>query len=220
MNSKESPLNPDDTVRKPVEADYTGPSAGDEEQNEAGQTDLSSEEIDLHGLFEAVLFLSNEPLPLSFFVKNFGVDGTHAKIILDSLVDHYEERGGGIKLYEISNGYQFLTNRRYSDRIRRVLGYTKREGLSRGMLETLSIIAYKQPVVLAEIEALRGVSSRMMVTNLMKKNLIKPVGRKELPGRPLAYGTTDEFLRFFGLNKLSDLPKLSEIKEFSFDTEG
>jgi len=180
----------------------------------------AGEEIDLHGLFEAVLFLSNEPLPLSFFVKNFGVESTHAKIILDSLVDHYEEKDGGFKLYEISNGYQFLTSRRYSDRIRRVLGYARREGLSKGMLETLSIIAYKQPVVLAEIEALRGVSSRMMVANLMKKDLIKPVGRKELPGRPLSYGTTDEFLKFFGLNKLSDLPKLSEIKEFSFDTEG
>ena len=84
------------------------------------------------------------------------------------------------------------------------------------MLETLSIIAYKQPVVIAEIDELRGVSSRMMVANLMKKNLVKPMGRKELPGRPLAYGTTDEFLRFFGLNRLSDLPKLSEIKEFSY----
>ena len=87
------------------------------------------------------------------------------------------------------------------------------------MLETLSIIAYNQPIVLADIDEFRGVSSRMMVANLMKKNLVKPVGRKELPGRPLAYGTTEEFLRYFGLNKLSDLPRLSEIKEFSLDSE-
>jgi segregation and condensation protein B len=73
---------------------------------------------------------------------------------------------------------------------------------------------------MAELEELRGVSSRMMVANLMKRNLIKPVGRKDLPGRPLAYGTTDEFLRFFGLNKLTDLPKLSEIKEFNYENEG
>ncbi|MGV7930364.1 MAG: SMC-Scp complex subunit ScpB [Spirochaetota bacterium] len=175
--------------------------------------------MDLAGLFEALLFLSNEPLPLSFFVKNLGVDAQQAKIILDSLVDEYEERDGGIKLFEISNGYQFMTSRRYSTQIRRIMGYARREGLSKGMLETLSIIAYKQPIVLAEIEELRGVSSRMMVANLMKKNLIKPVGRKELPGRPLCYGTTDEFLRYFGLNRLSDLPKLSEIKEFSFENE-
>lgn len=186
---------------------------------EEDRDDVPQEELDLAGLFEALLFLSNEPLPLSFFVKNLGVDAQQAKIILDSLVDEYEERDGGIKLFEISNGYQFMTSRRYSTQIRRIMGYARREGLSKGMLETLSIIAYKQPIVLAEIEELRGVSSRMMVANLMKKNLIKPVGRKELPGRPLCYGTTDEFLRYFGLNRLSDLPKLSEIKEFSFENE-
>ncbi len=186
---------------------------------DAGKEAAAQEEIDLAGLFEALLFLSNEPLPLSFFVKNLGVDAQQAKILLDSLVDEYEERDGGIRIVEISNGFQFMTSRRYSSQIRSIMGYARREGLSKGMLETLSIIAYKQPIVLAEIEELRGVSSRMMVANLMKKNLIKPVGRKELPGRPLCYGTTDEFLRYFGLNRLSDLPKLSEIKEFSFENE-
>jgi segregation and condensation protein B len=185
----------------------------------ADEENPEAREIDLGGLFEAVLFLSNEPLPVSFFVKNFGVDVTQAKIIMDTLVDEYEQRDGGIKLCEISGGFQFATSKKYADKIRRVLGIARREKLSKGMLETLSIIAYKQPVVLAEIEELRGVSSRMMVANLMKKNLIKPVGRKELPGRPLAYGTTDEFLRYFGLNRLSDLPKLSEIKEFSVGGE-
>ncbi len=169
-------------------------------------------------LFEAILFLSEEPLPIKFFVKDFGIDQTNVKIILDSLIDEYEERDGGIRLVEISKGFQFVTNPVYALKIRRVLGLRKKEPLTKGMLETLSIIAYKQPVVMAEIEELRGVSSRMMVANLMKRNLVKPVGRKELPGRPLAYGTTDEFLRFFGLNKLSDLPKLSEIKEFSYES--
>ncbi len=195
------------------------PVAEEASSEEAGRDGAPQEEIDLAGLFEALLFLSNEPLPLSFFVKNLGVDAQQAKILLDSLVDEYEERDGGIRIVEISNGFQFMTSRRYSSQIRSIMGYARREGLSKGMLETLSIIAYKQPIVLAEIEELRGVSSRMMVANLMKKNLIKPVGRKELPGRPLCYGTTDEFLRYFGLNRLSDLPKLSEIKEFSFENE-
>ncbi|MCX7678854.1 MAG: SMC-Scp complex subunit ScpB [Spirochaetes bacterium] len=170
-------------------------------------------------MFEALIFLSNDPLPISFFVKNFGIEPTQAKILIDSLVDEYEERDGGIKLLEISKGYQFATNPRYADQIRRIMGFEKRDKLSKGMLETLSIIAYKQPISIAEIDALRGVSSRIMVANLMKKNLIKPVGRKELPGRPLAYGTTDEFLKYFGLNKITDLPKLSEIKELSFESE-
>ncbi len=192
--------------------------------NNAGENDSASDLIEneqadasLKGLLEAVLFLSNEPVPLSFFVKNFSLDPTQIKILLDSLMDEYEERDGGIKLEEIAKGYQFVTDSRYAEQLRRVMGMKKREGLSKGMLETLSIIAYKQPIVIAEIDELRGVSTRMMVVKLMERNLVKPVGRKELPGRPLAYGTTNEFLKFFGLNKLSDLPKLSEIKEFSFN---
>lgn len=196
------------------------PDADDDvKEREDAPDGANAEEPSLSGLFEAILFLSGEPLPLSFFVKNVGVDATRAKIVLDSLMDEYASRDGGIRLCEISNGYQFVTDMRYASQIRRIMGYARREGLTKGMLETLSIIAYRQPVVLAEVDELRGVSSRQMVANLMKKNLIKPVGRKELPGRPLAYGTTDEFLRYFGLSKLSDLPKLSEIKEFSLGGE-
>jgi|SRR6056297_1331993 len=187
--------------------------------HQADQGEQESEEDRLKGIFEAILFLSNEPLPITFFTRELGIDPTQTKILIDSLVDEYEERDGGIKLAEISNGFQFITSKKYAEPIRRVMGFKKTDTLSRGMLETLSIIAYRQPIMLAEIEELRGVSSRMMVANLMKKNLVKPVGRKELPGRPLTYGTTDEFLRYFGLNKLSDLPKLSEIKEFSFGDE-
>jgi segregation and condensation protein B len=177
------------------------------------------QESDLGGLFEAALFLSNDPLPVSFFVKNFSVDPTHAKILLGSLLDEYSERDGGIILIEVAKGYQFVSNSRYSKQLRRSLGVKSRDRLSKGMLETLSIIAYKQPIVLADVDELRGVSSRMMVANLMKRNLIKPMGRVNLPGRPLSYGTTDKFLEYFGLNRLSDLPKLSEIKEFSIDSE-
>ena len=179
--------------------------------------DTVQDDLLIKGLLEAVLFLSNEPVPLSFFVKNFYLDSTQTKILLDSLIDDYENRDGGMLLEEIAKGYQFVTNPRYGERLRQVIGVKKRENLSRGMLETLSIIAYKQPIVLAEIDELRGVSSRMMVVKLMERNIVKPVGRKELPGRPLAYGTTNDFLRYFGLNKLSDLPKLSEIKEFSLN---
>lgn len=192
------------------------PSEGSEA---ASAQDIADDEVTLKGLFESVLFMATEPVPISFFVKNFSLDQTQATIIMESLRDDYEERDGGIRLVEIANGFQMITNPRYAEQLRHALGLKRRETLSRGMLETLAIIAYKQPVVLAEIDELRGVSSRMMVANLMKRNLVKPVGRKDLPGRPLAYGTTEEFLRYFGLNRLSDLPRLSEIKEFSIDTE-
>ena len=188
--------------------------AGSPEHPEYEKDDAS-----IKGLLESVLFLSNEPVPLSFFVQSFSLDPTQAKILLDTLIDEYAERDGGMHIEEIAKGYQFVTNPRYAEQLRRVMGMKKREHMSRGMLETLSIIAYKQPIVLAEVDELRGVSSRMMVVKLMERNLVKPVGRKELPGRPLAYGTTNDFLRYFGLNRLSDLPKLSEIKEFSLNWE-
>ncbi len=197
-----------------IEDDVIEKSGQDTEHDDSHKDDES-----IKGLLEAVLFLSNEPIPLLFFVNSFSIEPTHAKILLDSLVDEYEDRDGGIKLQEIAKGYQFVTNQRYGEQLRRVIGVKKREGLSKGMLETLAIIAYKQPIVLAEVDELRGVSSRMMVVKLMERTLVKPVGRKELPGRPLAYGTTNEFLKYFGLNKLSDLPKLSEIKEFSLNWE-
>lgn len=203
--SVETNLQPDDDADSSADSDSEGEAERDEDY--------------IKGLFEAALFLNNESLPISFFVKNFSIDPTQAKILIDTLADEYEERDGGMKLVEISNGYQFITNSKYASQIRRCLGLKRKESLSRGMLETLSIIAYKQPVTIADIDELRGVSSRMMVANLMKKNLVKPVGRMELPGRPLAYGTSDEFLRYFGLNKLSDLPRLSEIKEFSLENE-
>jgi segregation and condensation protein B len=170
-----------------------------------------------YGLFESILFLSNDPLPVSFFSKNFEMENKNVKIILDSLADEYEERAGGILLKEISGGYQFITRTIFADDIRRSLLFNKKEGLTKGMLEALSIIAYKQPIILAQIDELRGVSSRMVLAKLMKKNLIRPIGRKELPGRPLLYGTTDDFLKHFGLKNLSDLPNLSEIEEFYYE---
>ena len=179
--------------------------------------EIKKDEKYLYGLFEAIIFLSNEPVPVSFFVKNFNIESKNVKIILDSIIDEYEERGGGILLKEISGGYQFVSRSIFADDIRRSLFFEKKEGLSKGMLETLSIIAYKQPIIMAQIEELRGVSSRMMLAKLMKRNLVKPVGRKEVPGRPLLYGTTDEFLRHFGLNNISDLPNLSEIEEFYYE---
>lgn len=206
----------DDTNKKDLEnTDLPAEDMKDDELNE--QEEIIRDDSYYYGLFEAILFLSNDPVPISFFAKNFQMDNKDAKIILDSILDEYEERGGGIILKEFSAGYQFITRDIFADDIRRALFFEKKEGLTRGMLETLSIIAYKQPVILAEIEELRGVSSRMMLAKLMKRNLVKPVGRKELPGRPLLYGTTDEFLKHFGLKTLSDLPTLSEIEELYFE---
>lgn len=180
---------------------------------------LKDEEKDICGLVEAILFISNEPLHISFFVNKLGFSLSNIRTILDFLMEFYEKRDGGIVLIEAPQGFQFVLNNKYTSQIRSVMGINKNTTLSRAMLETLAIIAYKQPAILAEIEELRGASSRMILTNLLKKKLIKPVGRKNLPGRPIAYGTTDEFLGFLGLKSLADLPSMSEIMEFPFESE-
>jgi segregation and condensation protein B len=200
------------------DSQINGESILEDDESESGDDKIDREHY-LKGLFEAIFFLSNEPIPIIFFAKNFMIDQTQAKIIIDSLVDEYEERDGGIRLAELANGYQFVTNARFAEQLRHILGLRKRESLTKGMLETLAIIAYKQPLVIADIDELRGVSSKGMVVNLVKRNLVKPVGRKDILGKPFVYGTTDEFLRYFGINKLSDLPKLSEIKEFFPESE-
>ncbi len=169
------------------------------------------------GLIEALVFLSSEPVKINSLSDSSGFEKSDVRDILDELILDYEEKSGGILLKEIAGGYQFLTNEIYHEKLGNIFKEKRRESLSRGTMETLSIIAYKQPITLPEIEETRGVSSRAMVTTLLSKKLIKPIGQKEVPGRPTLYGTTPEFLIHFGLNKLSDLPSPVEVKELQFD---
>ncbi|MBM9591479.1 SMC-Scp complex subunit ScpB [Leptospira sp. 201903075] len=169
------------------------------------------------GLLEALLFLSSDPVKLSALAKSAGIEKTEARELLDELILDYQEKEGGFLLREIAGGYQFITNQKYSEILAHIFKDKKRETLSRGTLDTLAIIAYKQPVTLTELDEIRGVSSRAMVASLMSKKLVKAVGQKEVPGRPTLYGTTNEFLLHFGLSKLTDLPTPVEVKELKFE---
>ncbi|MCW7463312.1 SMC-Scp complex subunit ScpB [Leptospira limi] len=169
------------------------------------------------GLLEALLFLSSDPIKLSALAKSCGIEKTEARELLDELILDYQEREGGFLLREIAGGYQFITNQKYSEILSHIFKDKKRETLSRGTLDTLAIIAYKQPITLTELDEIRGVSSRAMVASLMSKKLVKAVGQKEVPGRPTLYGTTNEFLLHFGLSKLTDLPTPVEVKELKFE---
>jgi len=169
------------------------------------------------GLIEALLFLSAEPLKLSSLAKSTEMEKTEVRELVDELILDYEEREGGFFLREISGGYQFISSPAYSEALGEIFKERKRETLSRGTLDTLAIIAYKQPITLIELDEIRGVSSRGMVASLISKKLIKPVGQKEVPGRPTLYGTTSEFLLHFGLSKLADLPTPVEVKEMKFE---
>lgn len=169
------------------------------------------------GLLEALLFLSSDPIKLSALAKSTGLEKPEVRELLDELILDYQEKEGGFLLREIAGGYQFITNQKYSDVLSHIFKDKKRETLSRGTLDTLAIIAYKQPVTLTDLDEIRGVSSRAMVASLISKKLVKAVGQKEVPGRPTLYGTTNEFLLHFGLSKLTDLPTPVEVKELRFE---
>jgi segregation and condensation protein B len=171
----------------------------------------------LKGLLEALVFLSAEPIKLASLAKTVEVDKTIARELLDELILDYQEREGGFHLREIAGLYQFISSDKYHERLGVIFKEKRRETLSRSNLDTLAIVAYKQPITLAEIDEIRGVSSRAMVANLMSKKLVKPVGQKEVPGRPTLYGTTNDFLIHFGLSKLADLPSPVDVKELRFE---
>ena len=169
------------------------------------------------GLIEALIFLSGEPVKLASLADSIKLEKAFVRELLDELILDYSKKNGGFLLKEIAGGYQFLTNEVYYKILGNIFKEKKRETLSRGTLDTLAIISYKQPITLPEIDEIRGVSSRNMVSTLIAKKLVKAVGQKEVPGRPTLYGTTNEFLIHFGLNKLSDLPMPVEVKELKFE---
>ncbi len=180
--------------------------------------ELTPEEMDYYrGLLESILFLANEPLSVSVLARQIQLDKTNTRILLDSLMDEYTERNGGITIKEIAGGYRFLTSEKYSEELKKIFKPKNTEKLSRSLMETLAIICYKQPITLPEIEEIRGVNSRALVATLLQKNLIKPQGFKPVPGRPTLYVTTKEFLIKFNLSSLSELPPLKELKEIPID---
>lgn len=162
-------------------------------------------------VLEALLFLSGEPVTLSALREVTDLPEPEIKRLMDELVIQYRERNGGLFVAEIANGYQMVTNPGYSEWVIKFRSTQLSSKLSMPALETLSIIAYKQPLIKAEIEQLRGVNSDSAVKTLIEKRLIKVIGRKEAPGRPFLYGTTKDFLQYFGLKDLTELPTLKDL---------
>jgi segregation and condensation protein B len=161
-------------------------------------------------VLEALLFLSAEPLTTSALKTITDLEEPEIQRLMDELVAEYRTRDGGVQIAEIANGYQMVTNSRYSPWARKLVG-SESTRLSLAALETLAIIAYKQPIIKAEVEQVRGVSSDGVLKTLLERRLIKIMGKKEAPGRPLLYGTTKDFLQYFGLKDLAELPTLKDI---------
>lgn len=162
-------------------------------------------------VLEAILFLSGEPLALSALQEMVELAEPELKRLMDELMHEYRERQGGLHIVEIAHGYQMVTNPECAESVKKFKSTQLSTKLSMPALETLAIIAYKQPIIRAEVEQLRGVNSDSAIRTLLEKRLIKVIGRKEAPGRPFLYGTTREFLEYFGLKDLTELPTLKDL---------
>src|SRR3989338_8248396 len=166
----------------------------------------------VRGVVEALLFVNEKPVALDQMKKVMEtVTLGEIKKVISILKEDYEQRQSGMKIVEIAGGYQMLSNPQYISYVRSFYKTKHKEKLSRPALETLAIVAYKQPVTRGDIELIRGVNSDGLVAHLLSKELIKGVGRREVPGRPFLYGTTKQFLEYFGLKSLEDLPLLEEF---------
>jgi segregation and condensation protein B len=168
---------------------------------------------DLKPIIEAMIFAAPEPVTVKTLVKL--LDGETKDDILaaiDALKQDYD-RPGGLQIVEVAGGYQIVTRPELHEWVRRLFHERTTQKLSVAALETLAVVAYKQPVTAPEIAEIRGVNAVGVVATLMERQLVKIVGRKQVVGRPFLYGTTREFLERFGLNDLSDLPRVEDISE-------
>ncbi|GBC61965.1 SMC-Scp complex subunit ScpB [Desulfonema ishimotonii] len=170
---------------------------------------------DLKHIIESLLFVSDVPLSVRRIVQILDLRNSDVvREILHELGREYEKRKGGFYLKEIAGGYQLRSRPEHREWIRRML-QSKPARLSKAAMETLAIIAYKQPIIRTDIEHIRGVDCGGVLRMMMERKLIRVMGRKEIPGRPMIYGTTREFLEIFNLKDLKDLPSLKEIESLS-----
>ncbi len=159
-------------------------------------------------VLEAALFTMGESVEIAKLAELIEEDETKTRKLLDALKQEYEEREGGMTITELGDSVQMCTAPKYYEDLLRLVKAPKKYNLTEAILETLSIVAYKQPVTKAEIDKIRGVSCEHVVNHLIELDLIGEVGRKEAPGRPILFGTTEQFLRSFGVKSLTDLPVL------------
>ncbi|TFG60165.1 MAG: SMC-Scp complex subunit ScpB [Spirochaetales bacterium] len=172
-------------------------------------------------LVDAVLFLESEPVTIQNLQKITGLQKEIIELALENLKDNYgSSLKSGMELIEVNNGYQLVPKEELWDVLKERYGKKNENRLSRAALETLSIIAYSQPVTRGEVEGIRGVSADNMIRFLLGKNLIRELGKKDVPGKPVQYGTTEEFLKVFRLKSISELPKLDDVEQERFELNG
>lgn len=178
------------------------------------------DEINLKAVIENLLLASDKPLVVGKLCEFF--DGKYNRETLNDVFKELKQDYASLNLQiqEIAGGYQLATRHEYADWIRKFHKADRAARLSKQALDTLSIISYKQPITRLEMDNIRGVDSTGVVKTLLEKNLIRIMGRREVPGRPIMYGTSRKFLEYFGLKSIADMPALEEFKEQDFEIEG
>jgi len=171
-------------------------------------------------LLETILFLESEPLDEAALSRISGLGRDVVEAALDHLSETLSGATHGLETVRMGGGVMLAPKREYWEALKERYGKRSDQKLSRAALETLSIIAYSQPVTRAEVEAIRGVSADGMMRFLLEKEFIKEVGKKDAPGKPVQYGTTREFLKFFRLGSIAELPKLDDLERERFELEG
>ncbi len=171
------------------------------------------------GLVEAILLLESEPVELKKIAAAAGLSEEAAQEAIENLRQELESDKHGLEIVEIGGGFAFAPRKDLWESLRERYGKTAENRLSKAALETLAIIAYSQPITRAEIESIRGVSADGMIKLLTGKNFIREVGKKDVPGKPVQYGTTKEFLKAFRLATIADLPKLDGLERERFERD-
>ena len=177
------------------------------------------EEKKYEAIVEAILFTMGESVELERIAKTLELDTERTKKIIEHLMQRYEDDGVGVKIMELDGSYQMCTKGEMYEYLVKIAKQPKKHVLTDVLLETLSIIAYKQPITKAEIEKIRGVSCDHAVNKLVEYNLVQELGRLDAPGRPIVFGTTEEFLRNFGVDSTDNLPEISPVKMEDFRAE-
>jgi segregation and condensation protein B len=170
-------------------------------------------ETTVESVIEAILFASDESLSATKLAAIVEITARQVNDAVRTLNEKYKAGNHAFRIVQIAGGYQMLTLSPYNHWLQKLLRARSDSKLSTAALETLAIIAYKQPIIRADIEAVRGVAAGEMIRSLMYKGLVKITGRADVLGRPMLYGTTKKFLEVFGLNTLKDLPKIEELKK-------
>jgi segregation and condensation protein B len=170
-------------------------------------------------LIEAVLYLESEPLDEESLSRIAGLSRDAVKKALENLAERYMAEESGVELVRIGGGVSISPKKEYWDNLKERYGKKNEARLSRAAMETLAIIAYSQPITRAEVEHIRGLQADNMLRLLLERNLIRETGKKDVPGKPMQYGTTRDFLKLFRLNSIADLPKLEKIEAERFELE-